>query len=124
MGFSPGLPQADLGVRGEVIHDIRAAKDRPQIAPEDIAAHEPRARLQRPGHVRPLPASQMVHDHDVGMGRDRIREVGPDEDRKSTRLNSSHITISYAVFCLKKKNLKTRTYTLYIKYRTRQRSDK
>src|SRR5437773_4683417 len=30
-------------------------------------------------------------------------EVKPAEDRKSTRLNSSHITISYAVFCLKKK---------------------
>src|SRR5574343_800637 len=29
---------------------------------------------------------------------------GDGEDRKSTRLNSSHITISYAVFCLKKKN--------------------
>src|SRR5437773_7965879 len=28
-----------------------------------------------------------------------------DEDRKSTRLNSSHITISYAVFCLKKKKI-------------------
>src|SRR5437667_8585366 len=28
------------------------------------------------------------------------------EDRKSTRLNSSHITISYAVFCLKKKKYK------------------
>src|SRR5258708_25463683 len=28
---------------------------------------------------------------------------GPDEDRKSTRLNSSHQIISYAVFCLKKK---------------------
>src|SRR5437667_6555430 len=28
-------------------------------------------------------------------------------DRKSTRLNSSHITISYAVFCLKKKNKHT-----------------
>src|SRR3989442_11442834 len=27
-------------------------------------------------------------------------------DRKSTRLNSSHVRISYAVFCLKKKNLK------------------
>src|SRR5207249_6279627 len=27
------------------------------------------------------------------------------EDRKSTRLNSSHVSISYAVFCLKKKNL-------------------
>src|SRR5437773_8928746 len=32
-------------------------------------------------------------------------EVAPPlGDRKSTRLNSSHITISYAVFCLKKKN--------------------
>src|SRR5947207_8541155 len=29
------------------------------------------------------------------------------EDRKSTRLNSSHTVISYAVFCLKKKNKKT-----------------
>src|SRR5690242_21407872 len=28
------------------------------------------------------------------------------EDRKSTRLNSSHMSISYAVFCLKKKNKK------------------
>src|SRR3989454_2447522 len=28
-----------------------------------------------------------------------------DEDRKSTRLNSSHLVISYAVFCLKKKNI-------------------
>src|SRR5947209_15322819 len=30
-------------------------------------------------------------------------------DRKSTRLNSSHANISYAVFCLKKKKKKTRT---------------
>src|SRR5256885_7712433 len=32
------------------------------------------------------------------------------EDRKSTRLNSSHLVISYAVFCLKKKNKKN-TYS-------------
>src|SRR5437773_7498070 len=32
-------------------------------------------------------------------------------DRKSTRLNSSHITISYAVFCLKKKKNKNTTKT-------------
>src|SRR2546426_8160965 len=36
-----------------------------------------------------------------------IKEGGPtvryDRDRKSTRLNSSHLVISYAVFCLKKK---------------------
>src|SRR3712207_7726028 len=30
--------------------------------------------------------------------------IGWDADRKSTRLNSSHANISYAVFCLKKKN--------------------
>src|SRR5690625_6695530 len=30
-------------------------------------------------------------------------------DRKSTRLNSSHVAISYAVFCLKKKKQKTQT---------------
>src|SRR5690348_17905547 len=32
-------------------------------------------------------------------------------DRKSTRLNSSHPSISYAVFCLKKKNIKRNVYT-------------
>src|SRR5690625_7053548 len=30
-------------------------------------------------------------------------------DRKSTRLNSSHVAISYAVFCLKKKSIETTT---------------
>src|SRR5699024_12776398 len=33
------------------------------------------------------------------------------KDRKSTRLNSSHVSISYAVFCLKKKNIR---YSIYI----------
>src|SRR5690348_12567155 len=32
-----------------------------------------------------------------------VTEISNDEDRKSTRLNSSHPSISYAVFCLKKK---------------------
>src|SRR5207253_9017895 len=32
------------------------------------------------------------------------RFLRPIQDRKSTRLNSSHVAISYAVFCLKKKN--------------------
>src|SRR3712207_6868441 len=34
-------------------------------------------------------------------------------DRKSTRLNSSHANISYAVFCLKKKNNSTRLYSCH-----------
>src|SRR5690606_26469412 len=41
----------------------------------------------------------------------RMAEHGlhDDQDRKSTRLNSSHVKISYAVFCLKKKNIKNQT---------------
>src|SRR5690625_2101007 len=35
----------------------------------------------------------------------------PALDRKSTRLNSSHVAISYAVFCLKKKNNRSRAHT-------------
>src|SRR2546430_11842716 len=41
-----------------------------------------------------------VHADQVARGRDQSEE----SDRKSTRLNSSHSQISYAVFCLKKKN--------------------
>src|SRR3712207_7837894 len=40
-------------------------------------------------------------------------ETGYRKDRKSTRLNSSHANISYAVFCLKKKKIKlTNTYKI------------
>src|SRR3989442_8887075 len=35
--------------------------------------------------------------------RERLQERALEQDRKSTRLNSSHVRISYAVFCLKKK---------------------
>src|SRR5690349_23504082 len=37
--------------------------------------------------------------------RDARLQAYKETDRKSTRLNSSHVEISYAVFCLKKKNL-------------------
>src|SRR2546421_2674606 len=54
-----------------------------------------------------------------GRNRGR-RNARADRDRKSTRLNSSHDQISYAVFCLKKKKkkqkniaLKNSTYYLY-----------
>src|SRR5437867_8742625 len=39
-------------------------------------------------------------------------------DRKSTRLNSSHRTISYAVFCLKKKNIITKKVRHQANYRS------
>src|SRR5256885_5398981 len=42
-----------------------------------------------------------------GIDLDNVRDVLAAGDRKSTRLNSSHLVISYAVFCLKKKNKRT-----------------
>src|SRR5438552_6235368 len=42
----------------------------------------------------------------IGGGRCRMRSRRRRRDRKSTRLNSSHQIISYAVFCLKKKKKK------------------
>src|SRR5690606_41954087 len=75
---------------------------------------------QRPGRVRIVAGSRLRclgllrtqqesggGDGEVGMGRgcvamQELVQV-PVQDRKSTRLNSSHVKISYAVFCLKKK---------------------
>src|SRR5205807_10274715 len=61
-----------------------------------------RGQLRRRPGLRVLPA---------GAGAERTDPAGcrrPDagrRDRKSTRLNSSHLVISYAVFCLKKKKI-------------------
>src|SRR5688572_32198049 len=48
--------------------------------------------------------------HGAAMKREQYEQAGRDQrnevDRKSTRLNSSHSQISYAVFCLKKKKVK------------------
>src|SRR3712207_7909015 len=46
----------------------------------------------------------------LGAGERRLVAADHDADRKSTRLNSSHANISYAVFCLKKKHLKHITW--------------
>src|SRR5438445_3081435 len=62
-----------------------------------------------------LPVAAQLDHRSLAMPRvvDEERAVAPDRlDRKSTRLNSSHANISYAVFCLKKKkqhNLLLRT---------------
>src|SRR5437660_9568048 len=49
--------------------------------------------------VDPVPG----HGDDVAAGLEDVHQVDILKDRKSTRLNSSHVAISYAVFCLKKK---------------------
>src|SRR5256885_9246711 len=51
------------------------------------------------------PKADKPKDHEPEVQATGIRSVLPRfRDRKSTRLNSSHLVISYAVFCLKKKS--------------------
>src|SRR2546426_8523119 len=67
---------------------------------------------ERGGHLR---LDARLDDHHLGalaeapheLDRLRPRDVEARRDRKSTRLNSSHLVISYAVFCLKKKKKMT-----------------
>src|SRR5256885_5519816 len=60
-----------------------------------------------PGHRRadelPRVADETVHAVQLGTRGDALAHGDRGRDRKSTRLNSSHLVISYAVFCLKKK---------------------
>src|SRR3712207_8529097 len=62
----------------------------------------------RGGCCHVLEGAQAVRDEDAGVSSGSLRLADPPsrrgQDRKSTRLNSSHANISYAVFCLKKKN--------------------
>src|SRR5437867_6128026 len=76
-----GKRLARLGVLPAAMSDLN------ESAPDRVA-HEPRRRVD---------IELFHHLYSVGL------------DRKSTRLNSSHRTISYAVFCLKKK-IKTNKY--------------
>src|SRR5262245_64965510 len=55
----------------------------------------------------------------TARGRILVRGTKGVADRKSTRLNSSHLGISYAVFCLKKKKKDTETKSIIHREKTR-----
>src|SRR5690625_2883017 len=50
------------------------------------------------GHIKDIGIVAALYDESSSLA-----DLGCAQDRKSTRLNSSHVAISYAVFCLKKK---------------------
>src|SRR5256885_10788876 len=76
----------------------------------DAARQEERGRVHHVERVRDGLREVHVVDVDgVVAGRKRgVSEPVDPQDRKSTRLNSSHLVISYAVFCLKKKKQRAR----------------
>src|SRR3712207_8262187 len=78
--------------------------DQPVLRPPRVPELRPRG-LQAAGDRG---AQEGVRDDEGALRRGRLL------DRKSTRLNSSHANISYAVFCLKKKKKVIKQYTTTI----------
>src|SRR6266478_3675434 len=95
-------------VDGKTRHDAVLAAGEGDGVGVDDALGDAVAAIRRHGHADPVARGRAmkptVHMVDRGGGgRGGRRGAARLEDRKSTRLNSSHSQISYAVFCLKKK---------------------
>src|SRR5207244_12428194 len=88
----------------------RRSSDLQKLAADDLQLRlENRTEMLRGGHAEGLDGRrrrperrERGHAQVLDPTRDNVPEGG--QDRKSTRLNSSHQIISYAVFCLKKKS--------------------
>src|SRR5690625_2040621 len=96
-------------VRPRSVHVVNLEQQQDEADDDSITAEYGDA-CELPEHVRSrgydAVFSNSVLEH-VG-GHERRQRFVPDP--KSTRLNSSHVAISYAVFCLKKKNNKNSLY--------------
>src|SRR3712207_8124025 len=81
-------------------------RSHPQVA-VDLGDHQAAQEDEKQGVANG--SHRRGREEDVGNEEGRRSDGGPSRpaDRKSTRLNSSHANISYAVFCLKKKKKKS-----------------
>src|SRR5215471_13797768 len=84
----------------------RRGRDRGELAAADLAD---------PASLRVSPFRHHAND-DVAVG-----QHSEQPDRKSTRLNSSHVEISYAVFCLKKKKKKKQSISVIKKKKKKKK---
>src|SRR2546428_8183138 len=85
------------------------------VPPERVRAAEAVAAVLAPG--RRVALTTHVNADGDGVGSEVALWHLLTADRKSTRLNSSHDQISYAVFCLKKKNTQQLPLRVYIRRR-------
>src|SRR3712207_8973017 len=72
-------------------------------SPQAVYDDHDDVRVSLPGRQSTGQVREALGDVAAGTQEGRSECPGAGEDRKSTRLNSSHANISYAVFCLKKK---------------------
>src|SRR5207249_10658807 len=100
---TPSADPATAGTYPLSLHDalpilLEPAGDHRHPEVEEVAAEV------RERDARRLADGRVVGRQEAGEVDVEVRLQRGPLDRKSTRLNSSHVSISYAVFCLKKKN--------------------
>src|SRR5690606_41034416 len=95
-------PEKDLGRQGLGVNDQALAGGQLTIAVGNGSAVEIKASVEENGAAGLTQASAYAKVKAINASG----VSGLTADRKSTRLNSSHVKISYAVFCLKKKQIK------------------
>src|SRR5436309_7414212 len=100
----PRHPTSPLFPYTTLFRSTEVTVPRGQAGPAGLTVH--RSRIWKPEHVTThdtIPVTTVARTLLDVLWFPNARAV---EDRKSTRLNSSHVKISYAVFCLKKKKNK------------------
>src|SRR5690554_5236951 len=104
LGLPPSKPSWNIDIADEDLLWAKQHKDDRPLLVLCPAASKAERNWTTDGY-----AAIINHAHKKGM---KTIPVGsPSPDRKSTRLNSSHVRISYAVFCLKTKKNNTNTHT-------------
>src|SRR2546427_8079628 len=98
-----GGPAFDWAVRfNERVREALASRDHQALSEFERLDEDARLAVPTPEHYLPLLYIAALQREDEQMS---FAVDGYEIDRKSTRLNSSHSQISYAVFCLKKKKI-------------------
>src|SRR2546426_5741866 len=106
-----GTSPASHDGRGATQRQLRRLDGPPDLHGRSLCARDSSG-SRRPEGARPGLAGQ--HFRHPGAGTFKRRQLVSARDRKSTRLNSSHLVISYAVFCLKKKKTKVKPLSLTV----------
>src|SRR5690606_39639255 len=107
-----GQPQHPLRRQGQALDSLQRATRRPL----PVRVHAEARVVAEPGRdlVLDPPAPRAGARGLRHAGAAALDRRGVHADRKSTRLNSSHVKISYAVFCLKKKKNNNKKYISYL----------
>src|SRR5690606_42111931 len=98
----PRIPPLSLHDALPILEERAPLRIRPLVGvcPEAVALGLEEVGRQSLGAVPVVESQRSRRGRDRHAGADRASQRAPPPDRKSTRLNSSHVKISYAVFCL------------------------